>query len=63
MLKLVDDLLYSADEGKVSVLALLDLSSAFDTIDHEVLLKRLNDTYGSEGTVLNWFYSYLSERT
>ena len=43
LLKLVNDLLCSADEGKVSVLALLDLSSAFDTIDHEVLLKRLHD--------------------
>ena len=63
LLKLVNDLLCSADEGKVSVLALLDLSSAFDTIDHEVLLKRLHDTYGIEGTVLNWFHSYLSERT
>ena len=39
LLKLVNDLLCSADEGKVSVLALLDLFSAFDTIDHEVLLK------------------------
>ena len=63
LLKLVNDLLCSADEGKVSVLALLDLSSAFDTTDHEVLLKRLHDTYGIEGTVLNWFHSYLSERT
>ena len=62
LLKLVNDLLCSADEGKVSVLALLDLSSTFDTIDHEVLLKRQNDTYGTEGTVLNWFHSYLSER-
>ena len=39
LLKLVNDLLCSSDEGKVSVLALLDLFSAFDTIDHEALLK------------------------
>ena len=48
LLKLVNDLLCWANEGKVSVLALLDSSSAFDTIDHEVLLKRLHDTYGIE---------------
>ena len=39
LLKLVNDLLCSTDEGKFSVLALLDLSSAFDTTDHEVLSK------------------------
>ena len=63
LLKLVNDLLCSAEEGNVSVLALLHLSSAFDTIEHEVLLKSLHDTYGIEGAVLNWFHSYLSERT
>ena len=63
LLKLVNDLLCSTDEGKFSVLALLDLSSAFDTTDHEVLSKWLHDTYGIEGADFKWFYSYLSERT
>ena len=53
LLKLVNDLLCSADDGKVSVLAVLALSSAFDTIEHGVLLKRLHDTYSIEGTALN----------
>ena len=50
LLKLVNDLLWSADDGKVSVLALLALSSAFYATDHGVLLRRLHDTYGTEGT-------------
>ena len=45
------------------LLALLSLSSAVDIIDHDVLFKRLHDTYGIEGTALKLFHSYLPERT
>lgn len=48
--------LCSDDQGKVLVLALLDLSSASDTIHYEVLLKPLHHTQDTEGTALKWFH-------
>ena len=50
-------------ENKQSTIAVfLDLSKAFDTLEHTVLYKKL-DRYGIRGTVLDWFKSYLSDRT
>ena len=59
MAKQVIDLLKNADDRLVSVLALLDLSAAFDTLDNPILLQRLETTFGISGTVLHWFASYL----
>ena len=45
------------------ILVLLDLSAAFDTVNHDLLLSRLEKRFGITGTVLNWFKSYLCCRT
>ena len=42
---------------------MLDLSAAFDTIDHSILISRLKDTFGFNDFVLKWFISYISSRT
>ena len=53
----------SLDAGDVSILTLLDLSSAFDTIDHSILLQRLQNSFGIHKSPLSWITSYLSDRT
>ena len=62
MLDVLNGLLSKTDEKCVSLLALLDLSAAFDTIDHNILLKRLEMTFGLSDNVLSWFKSYLHTR-
>ena len=62
LLKVVNDLLVAVDHGDAAVLALLDQSAAFDTIDHAILLKRLRCCFGVSDAVYSWFESYLSGR-
>ena len=50
------------DKGKLAALTLLDLSAAFDTIDHNILITSLLMCYGIPGTALSWFSSYLPHR-
>ena len=62
MLHIVNDILSALDNDNISVLLLLDLSAAFDTLDHQILLSRLNSVFGIQSTALQWFQSYLSDR-
>ena len=62
--KVHNDLLYNSGiTSHNALLVLLDLSAAFDTLNHNLLLKILKESYGFDGTVLNWFKSYLSNRS
>uniref|UniRef100_A0A669E0K7 Reverse transcriptase domain-containing protein n=1 Tax=Oreochromis niloticus TaxID=8128 RepID=A0A669E0K7_ORENI len=63
LLKVSSDILMAADSGEYTVLVLWDLSSAFDTVDHSIMINRLKDLFGITGVVLKWFQSYLSERS
>ena len=63
LLKVHNDILRGIDEQKVCMLVLLDLSAAFDTVDHEILLSRLENRFGITGTALAWYKSYLSGRS
>ena len=63
LLKIVNDLFLSLNKGNISVLALLDFFSAFDTIDHPILAHRLHTDLGFTDTVLQWFSYYLTDRT
>ena len=62
LLRVVNDLLCFIDNGNVSMLTLLDLSAAFDTIDHNILFHRLSFYFGIDGKVLGWIKSYLHDR-
>ena len=59
LLKVQNDILRAVDDNKSVILLLLDLSSAFDTVDHLILLSRLSHRFGIKGNVLAWFDSYL----
>jgi len=63
LLKVQNDILLAMEEQKVSALALLDLSAAFDTVDHVVLIDRLETFFGLSETALSLVKSYLTDRT
>jgi len=62
MLKVMDDILLALDSANLAMSSLLDLSAAFNTVDHDTLLWRLQTSYGFDGIVTKWFISYLSGR-
>jgi len=63
MLKVLSDAYSAADAGDVTPLSLLDLRTAFDSVDHQILIERLQRTFGVRGRALDWLSSYLSGRT
>ena len=63
LLKVQNDILMNLNCTHVKLLVLLDLSAAFDTVDHDLLLARRKSSIGINGTALNWFKSYLNNRS
>ena len=62
LLKIFNDIMLHLDNNSCCVLLLLDLSAAFDTVDHDELLSILYHEIGLRNTVLDWFQSFLSSR-
>ena len=62
LLKVTLDALIAADQGKLTLLGMLDLSATFDCVDHGILLDRLETSFEFSGVVLDWMRSYLVGR-
>ncbi len=62
LLKVQGDILHNMEQQKVTLLVLIDLSAAFDTIDHDILYSRLESRFGISGVALDWHKSYLLSR-
>ena len=63
MLNVFSDIIDAMDNGHLALLSLLDLSAAFDTVNHFVLSERLERSFGVKGASLRWFESYLAGRS
>ncbi len=63
LVRALNDILMATDSGDSVILVMLDLSSAFDTVDHEILISRMESYVGLGGRGLNWFKSFLTNRT
>jgi hypothetical protein len=63
LLKVHNDLLMNMDRQQLTLVIFLDLSAAFNTVDSQILLSRIETTFGIKGAVLGWFTSYLSNRS
>ncbi len=62
LVKVQSDILRNMENQKVTLLILIDLSAAFDTVDHDIALNVLHSRFGLSGTALAWHKSYLSSR-
>ena len=63
LLRVHNDVLCGLDKGRCVMLVLLDLSAAFDTVDHGILPLRLSKSFGVQGSAYIWFEPYLSSRS
>ena len=63
LVRVTNDILIASDSKSATVVLLLDLSAAFDTVDHKLLLNILETEIGLKGIVLKWFRSFLTSRT
>ena len=63
LVRVQNDILWALNQRKIVILILLDMSAAFDTVNHSILLDRLQHDFGVTGKALSWFQSYLSNRT
>ena len=61
--KVMDEILWNTEQKKVTILPCIDLSAAFNTLDHSVLIKVLNNYYGIPGSASQWFELYLADRS
>ena len=62
LLKVSSDALLAADRGMLTVLGMLDLSAAFDCVDHQILFQRLQTSFGIDSIALRWTKSYFRDR-
>ena len=62
LVRVTNDLLGAIDKQQALIVIILDLSAAFDTVDHNILLQRLHEEIGVCGVPLQWFESYLTGR-
>ena len=62
LLKVTSDALLAADQGKLTLLGMLDMSAAFDCVDHIILIRRLNASFGIDENALDWIVSYIAGR-
>ena len=60
LLKVMNDTLLNMNDQCVTLLILLDLSAAFDSVNYDTMLRRLEYSFGIQGKALSWFASYLS---
>ena len=63
LLYVQNDIRFALDGRQCVVLLLLNLSAAFDTVEHNILLQRMSNKFGIEGKALDWLRSYLTERS